>query len=149
MKHEMENAIKLSVKLNVKVKIGPSWGDLQELELWQCCVALPCVGRQKAPWTGQGEGLWSPAGGVILLCCVPTGSVTSCLLKHMVEHGMNSPSQTLQSSVRALKRVYKTVKLLIVKRRVFKWILLKCAWSRTNPQSLMNLLRMKWAGLLY
>uniref|UniRef100_A0A8D0GJD7 DNA polymerase theta n=1 Tax=Sphenodon punctatus TaxID=8508 RepID=A0A8D0GJD7_SPHPU len=33
VKHEMENAIKLSVKLNVKVKIGPSWGDLQELEL--------------------------------------------------------------------------------------------------------------------
>uniref|UniRef100_A0A8C4VI48 DNA polymerase theta n=1 Tax=Gopherus evgoodei TaxID=1825980 RepID=A0A8C4VI48_9SAUR len=33
VKFEMENAIKLSVKLNVKVKIGPSWGDLQELEL--------------------------------------------------------------------------------------------------------------------
>ncbi|XP_062369010.1 DNA polymerase theta [Cinclus cinclus] len=33
VKHEMENAIKLSVKLNVKVKIGPSWGDLQDLEL--------------------------------------------------------------------------------------------------------------------
>ncbi|XP_074856845.1 DNA polymerase theta isoform X1 [Carettochelys insculpta] len=33
VKYEMENAIKLSVKLNVKVKIGPSWGDLQELEL--------------------------------------------------------------------------------------------------------------------
>ncbi|XP_064000012.1 DNA polymerase theta [Pogoniulus pusillus] len=32
VKHEMENAIKLSVKLNVKVKIGPSWGDLQDLE---------------------------------------------------------------------------------------------------------------------
>ncbi|XP_064321633.1 DNA polymerase theta isoform X1 [Phalacrocorax carbo] len=33
VKHEMENAIKLSVKLNVKVKIGPSWGDLRDLEL--------------------------------------------------------------------------------------------------------------------
>ncbi|XP_072737364.1 DNA polymerase theta [Ciconia boyciana] len=33
VKHEMENAIKLSVKLNVKVKVGPSWGDLQDLEL--------------------------------------------------------------------------------------------------------------------
>uniref|UniRef100_A0A8C8VKG1 DNA polymerase theta n=1 Tax=Pelusios castaneus TaxID=367368 RepID=A0A8C8VKG1_9SAUR len=33
VKYEMENAIQLSVKLNVKVKIGPSWGDLQELEL--------------------------------------------------------------------------------------------------------------------
>ncbi|KAJ6658252.1 hypothetical protein lerEdw1_020524 [Lerista edwardsae] len=33
IKHEMENAVKLSVKLPVKVKAGPSWGDLQELEL--------------------------------------------------------------------------------------------------------------------
>ncbi|KAM6099160.1 DNA polymerase theta isoform 1-T1 [Theristicus caerulescens] len=33
VKHEMENAIKLLVKLDVKVKIGPSWGDLQDLEL--------------------------------------------------------------------------------------------------------------------
>ncbi|XP_032853439.2 DNA polymerase theta [Tyto alba] len=33
VKHEMETAVKLSVKLNVKVKIGPSWGDLQDLEL--------------------------------------------------------------------------------------------------------------------
>ncbi|XP_054019304.1 DNA polymerase theta [Dryobates pubescens] len=33
VKHEMENAIKLSVKLAVKVKVGPSWGDLQDLEL--------------------------------------------------------------------------------------------------------------------
>ncbi|XP_061221386.1 DNA polymerase theta isoform X2 [Neopsephotus bourkii] len=33
VKHEMENATKLSVKLSVKVKIGPSWGDLQDLEL--------------------------------------------------------------------------------------------------------------------
>ncbi|RLV99016.1 hypothetical protein DV515_00010215 [Chloebia gouldiae] len=33
VKREMENAIKLSVKLNVKVKIGPSWGALQDLEL--------------------------------------------------------------------------------------------------------------------
>ncbi|KYO22450.1 DNA polymerase theta isoform B [Alligator mississippiensis] len=33
VKHEMENAMKLSVKLNVKVRIGPSWGGLQDLEL--------------------------------------------------------------------------------------------------------------------
>nr|XP_020645197.1 DNA polymerase theta [Pogona vitticeps] len=33
VKHEMENAVKLSVKLTVKVKVGPSWGDLQELAL--------------------------------------------------------------------------------------------------------------------
>ncbi|XP_008937926.1 PREDICTED: DNA polymerase theta, partial [Merops nubicus] len=33
VKHEMENAVKLSVTLSVKVKIGPSWGDLQDLEL--------------------------------------------------------------------------------------------------------------------
>ncbi|XP_012425409.5 DNA polymerase theta [Taeniopygia guttata] len=33
VKREMENAIKLSVKLDVKVKIGPSWGALQDLEL--------------------------------------------------------------------------------------------------------------------
>ncbi|XP_010185149.1 PREDICTED: DNA polymerase theta-like [Mesitornis unicolor] len=33
VKHEMENAIELSVKLNVRVKIGPSWGALQDLEL--------------------------------------------------------------------------------------------------------------------
>ncbi|XP_027749930.1 DNA polymerase theta isoform X1 [Empidonax traillii] len=33
VKHEMENAVKLSVKLNVKVKIGPSWGDLRDLDL--------------------------------------------------------------------------------------------------------------------
>lgn len=54
-----------------------------------------------------------------------------------------------QSSVRGLKRVFRTVKLLIVKRRIFKWILLKCAWSCTTPQSPMNLLHMKWAGLCY
>lgn len=93
--------------------------------------------------------LWSPAGGVILLCCVSTGRVPSCLLKHVVEAAMNSPNQSPQSSVRALKRVFRTVKLLIVKKRIFKWILLKCAWSCTSPQSLMNLLHMKWAGLRY
>ncbi|KAM3848147.1 LOW QUALITY PROTEIN: DNA polymerase theta [Vipera latastei] len=32
VKHEMENAVKLSVKLSVRIKIGPSWGDLQDLE---------------------------------------------------------------------------------------------------------------------
>ncbi|KAG8431910.1 hypothetical protein GDO86_019389 [Hymenochirus boettgeri] len=33
IKKEMENAIKLSVRLKVKVKIGPSWGDLQDFDL--------------------------------------------------------------------------------------------------------------------
>ncbi|KAM8975158.1 LOW QUALITY PROTEIN: DNA polymerase theta [Pelodytes ibericus] len=33
IKSEMENAIKLSVKLKAKVKIGPSWGDLQDFDL--------------------------------------------------------------------------------------------------------------------
>ncbi|KAM6309814.1 DNA polymerase theta [Podargus strigoides] len=33
VKHEMENAVSLSVKLRVKVRMGPSWGDLQELQL--------------------------------------------------------------------------------------------------------------------
>uniref|UniRef100_UPI00398EBF00 DNA polymerase theta n=1 Tax=Pristiophorus japonicus TaxID=55135 RepID=UPI00398EBF00 len=33
MKNEMENAMKLLVKLCVKVKIGPSWGNLQDLDL--------------------------------------------------------------------------------------------------------------------
>ncbi|XP_048360083.1 DNA polymerase theta isoform X2 [Sphaerodactylus townsendi] len=33
VKHEMENAVKLLVKLSVKIKVGPSWGELQELEL--------------------------------------------------------------------------------------------------------------------
>ncbi|XP_041066560.1 DNA polymerase theta [Carcharodon carcharias] len=33
LKNEMENAMKLLVKLCVKVKIGPSWGNLQDLDL--------------------------------------------------------------------------------------------------------------------
>ncbi|KAM4794649.1 DNA polymerase theta [Rhinophrynus dorsalis] len=33
IKCEMENAIKLSVTLKAKVKIGPSWGDLQDFDL--------------------------------------------------------------------------------------------------------------------
>ncbi|XP_072116401.1 DNA polymerase theta [Mobula birostris] len=33
MKNEMENAMKLLVKLSVKVKFGPSWGNLQDLAL--------------------------------------------------------------------------------------------------------------------
>ncbi|XP_067849109.1 DNA polymerase theta [Heptranchias perlo] len=33
MKNEMESAMKLLVKLCVKVKIGPSWGNLQDLDL--------------------------------------------------------------------------------------------------------------------
>ncbi|VDI52039.1 DNA polymerase theta [Mytilus galloprovincialis] len=30
---EMENAMKLSVRLPVKVKAGPSWGKLEEINL--------------------------------------------------------------------------------------------------------------------
>ncbi|PIO39966.1 hypothetical protein AB205_0154650, partial [Aquarana catesbeiana] len=33
IKSEMENAVKLSVSLKVKVKFGPSWGDLQDFDL--------------------------------------------------------------------------------------------------------------------
>ncbi|XP_072254555.1 DNA polymerase theta [Pyxicephalus adspersus] len=33
IKSEMENAVKLSVTLKVKVKFGPSWGDLQDFDL--------------------------------------------------------------------------------------------------------------------
>ncbi|XP_075710826.1 DNA polymerase theta [Rhinoderma darwinii] len=33
MKREMENAVPLSVTLKVKVKFGPSWGDLQDFDL--------------------------------------------------------------------------------------------------------------------
>ncbi|XP_043917795.1 DNA polymerase theta [Protopterus annectens] len=33
VKKEMEGAVRLSVKLKVKVKMGPSWGNLQDLDL--------------------------------------------------------------------------------------------------------------------
>ncbi|XP_038613775.1 DNA polymerase theta [Tachyglossus aculeatus] len=33
VKSEMENAVKLLVRLKVKVKIGPSWGDLQDFDV--------------------------------------------------------------------------------------------------------------------
>ncbi|EPQ13386.1 DNA polymerase theta [Myotis brandtii] len=33
VKHEMENALKLSVKLKVKVKIGASWGELKDFDV--------------------------------------------------------------------------------------------------------------------
>ncbi|XP_073523632.1 DNA polymerase theta-like isoform X2 [Phyllobates terribilis] len=33
IKNEMENAVRLSVSLKVKVKFGPSWGDLQDCDL--------------------------------------------------------------------------------------------------------------------
>ncbi|KAG9334258.1 hypothetical protein JZ751_008346 [Albula glossodonta] len=33
VKREMESAVKLYVKLCVKVKVGPSWGDLQDLDI--------------------------------------------------------------------------------------------------------------------
>ncbi|MEQ2270323.1 hypothetical protein XENORESO_019624 [Xenotaenia resolanae] len=33
VKREMETAVKLYVKLKVKVKVGPSWGNLQDLDV--------------------------------------------------------------------------------------------------------------------
>nr|XP_055035829.1 DNA polymerase theta isoform X1 [Misgurnus anguillicaudatus] len=33
VKREMESAVKLHVKLRVKVKVGPSWGNLQDLDI--------------------------------------------------------------------------------------------------------------------
>lgn len=33
VKREMEAAVKLYVKLRAKVKVGPSWGNLQELDI--------------------------------------------------------------------------------------------------------------------
>lgn len=33
VKREMESAVKLYVKLKAKVKVGPSWGNLQEIDL--------------------------------------------------------------------------------------------------------------------
>lgn len=33
MKREMECVVKLYVKLRVKVKVGPSWGNLQDLDI--------------------------------------------------------------------------------------------------------------------
>ncbi|XP_062341223.1 DNA polymerase theta-like isoform X2 [Osmerus eperlanus] len=33
VKREMESAVKLYVKLRAKVKVGPSWGDLQDMEI--------------------------------------------------------------------------------------------------------------------
>lgn len=33
VKREMEAAVKLYVKLKAKVKVGPSWGNLQELDI--------------------------------------------------------------------------------------------------------------------
>lgn len=33
MKREMESVVKLYVKLLVKVKVGPSWGKLQDLDI--------------------------------------------------------------------------------------------------------------------
>uniref|UniRef100_A0A672JB02 DNA polymerase theta n=1 Tax=Salarias fasciatus TaxID=181472 RepID=A0A672JB02_SALFA len=33
VKREMESAVKLYVKLKAKVKVGPSWGDLQDLDI--------------------------------------------------------------------------------------------------------------------
>lgn len=34
IKENMENAMKLSVKLPVKLKAGPSWGSMQDINLW-------------------------------------------------------------------------------------------------------------------
>lgn len=33
VKREMERVVKLHVKLRAKVKIGPSWGNLQDLDI--------------------------------------------------------------------------------------------------------------------
>ncbi|XP_046876902.1 DNA polymerase theta-like [Hypomesus transpacificus] len=33
VKREMESAVKLYVKLRAKVKVGPSWGDLQDMDI--------------------------------------------------------------------------------------------------------------------
>lgn len=33
IKKEMESAVKLYVKLCAKVKVGPSWGNLQDLDI--------------------------------------------------------------------------------------------------------------------
>lgn len=33
MKREMECVVKLYVKLRVKIKVGPSWGNLQDLDI--------------------------------------------------------------------------------------------------------------------
>lgn len=33
VKREMETAVKLYVKLKAKVKVGPSWGNLQDLHI--------------------------------------------------------------------------------------------------------------------
>lgn len=33
VKREMETAVKLYVKLKAKVKVGPSWGNLQDLDI--------------------------------------------------------------------------------------------------------------------
>lgn len=33
VKREMESAVKLYVKLKAKVKVGPSWGNLQDLDI--------------------------------------------------------------------------------------------------------------------
>lgn len=133
----------------LKWKLAPAGGTCRS---WSCDSAVwlcHAWGGRKAPWAGQDEpGItcWRCDPPVLCAC----GWVPSCLLKHVVEAGMNSPNQTLQSSVTALKRVFGSVKLLIVKRRIFKWILLKCAWSAcTTPKSVMNLLQMKWAGLCY
>lgn len=43
----MENALKLSVKLKVKVKIGASWGELKDLDVWAA---------GKASWEGSLRG---------------------------------------------------------------------------------------------
>lgn len=79
------------------------------------CSFPTCVVRRKAPWTGQGMGLRQTC-----VQCDPPVSCFYCLLKCVVEAGMNSPSQTLQRSDGTVKHVYRTVKLLIAKSTVFK-----------------------------
>lgn len=38
VKREMESVVKLYVKLKAKVKVGPSWGNLQDLDIWNVTV---------------------------------------------------------------------------------------------------------------
>lgn len=43
----METAVKLYVKLKAKVKVGPSWGDLQDLDIWPVCDELQQISISK------------------------------------------------------------------------------------------------------
>ena len=45
VKMEMESAMKLSVRLPVKVKVGPTWGSMEEFDIW---ILLQVSGPK--PW---------------------------------------------------------------------------------------------------